>query len=241
MVWQEGITRARELARRLGVDEGCARYLLTAISHASFVYENSELGLETNQRLEFLGDAVLELVVSHYLYDKYPAMSEGELTRLRAAAVREPVLAAVARELELGEFVLLGRGELRSGGQSRPSLLADTFEAVVGAIYLCRGLEYAREFVLRHIGGRLRRAAASRDLGDNKTALQHVAQSGLFKSLSYEVISERGPDHAKEFEVVVKGDGMALARGWGRSKKEAEQAAAGEALKSLGYEGPRNP
>jgi len=184
---------------------------------------------------------VLELVVSHYLYTQYPDMSEGELTRLRAAAVREPMLAAVARELALGEFVFLGRGELRSGGRSRPSLLADTFEAVVGAIYLCRGLDYAREFVLRHLEDRLRRAAASRDLSDNKTALQHVAQSGLFKSLSYEVVSERGPDHAKEFEVVVRGDGRALARGRGRSKKEAEQAAAGEALKSLGYDGLRIP
>ncbi len=203
--------------------------LETALTHASFVHENpaSSPGGD-NERLEFLGDAVVQFATGQLLYRLFPLAGAGELTRLRAAVVSEEALWQVAEGLGLGAHLRLGRGEEASGGRRRRSLLADAFEALVGAIYLSGGIRQAQRFVESHLGPAIS-AAAERPLLDPKTALQEAAQANG-ESVSYRLVSASGPDHGRTFEVEVLVGGAPRGRGLGSSKREAEQAAAGQAL-----------
>ena len=198
-----------------------------ALTHRSYAFEQ---GLQkTNERLEFLGDAVLGLVITDLAYRQFPNLSEGDLAKLRAATVKMSTLAEVARELGLGELVFLGKGEEMSGGRGKASILADCMEAVLGALYLDQGLDAARELIERLFWPRM--AAYARGEGDRdyKMTLQELASRDLGAVPEYRVSSE-GPDHAKEFTATVYLDGKEFGEGQGRSKKEAEQQAAREAL-----------
>jgi ribonuclease-3 len=220
----------REIDRALGVRFRNRALCELALTHRSFAFER---GLEANnERLEFLGDAVLGLVVTDMAFREFPEMSEGELAKLRAAIVNMSALADVARELGLGRFVLLGKGEEMSGGRDKPSILADVLEAMLGAIYLDRGLETARRLIERLF--RPRMVAYVRGEGDRdyKTILQELASAEL-RTLPEYRISETGPDHEKEFTATVYLGGKAYGTGTGRSKKEAEQQAAHQAYRAL--------
>ena len=201
-----------------------------ALTHRSYAFETG--GIPTNERLEFLGDAVLGLVVTDLAYRTFPDLPEGELAKLRAATVNMTTLAEVARELELGSHIRLGRGEELSGGRNKASILADGLEAVLGALYLDRGLEVAAEVILRLFRPRVDAYASGAGDRDFKTTLQELAAQGVGDVPRYE-ITERGPDHAKEFTAVVFLGSKAYGRGEGRSKKEAEQRAAREAFDAL--------
>ena len=199
-----------------------------ALTHSSFAHERGQRRTN-NERLEFLGDAVLELIISDYLYGAYPHFPEGKLTRLRADLVCEASLARLAFELNISEYLRLGKGELQGGGASRPSLLGDTVEALIGALYLDIGLEKCMQYVLdlyKPIMKDLQEGILRRDY---KTLLQEFSQARYAVTPSYRIIDARGPDHDKEFEAEVVLTGEAVGCGRGRSKKEAEQAAAKEA------------
>jgi len=199
-----------------------------AFTHSSYAHERGHRRLH-NERLEFLGDAVLELIISDYLYAAYPHLSEGKLTKLRADLVCEASLARLAFELNLGQYLRLGKGEVIGGGSSRPSLLGDTVEALIGALYLDLGLEQCRQHVLvlyRPILQELKEGVLRRDY---KTLLQEYSQARFSVTPAYRIINERGPDHSKEFEAEVILISEPVGSGWGRSKKEAEQSAAKEA------------
>ncbi|WP_241154434.1 ribonuclease III [Staphylospora marina] len=204
---------------------------LQAFTHSSFSHERKNgKGHPDNERLEFLGDAVLELAVSEYLYRHFPGMSEGELTRTRARIVCESSLAGFARELDFGKYVRVGKGEELTGGRNRPSLLADVFEAFVGALFLEKGLDGVREFLGNFVFPKL----DDRLLGgvtDAKSQLQERVQHLHLGQLQYRIVDVQGPAHDRHFVAEVLLDGRPLGRGSGRSKKEAEQMAAAEALK----------
>lgn len=183
-----------------------------------------------NQRLEFLGDAVLSVIISEWLYSHEESLSEGRMSQIRAAVVREESLAAVARKLDLGSQVRMSKGEEKSGGRLRSSLLADTFEAVIAALYLTAGLEKTRGFVLPLFHDQLQRALAEEFICDYKSLLQEKMHALGADSIEYSVIRDSGPDHDKTFWVELAVDGKALASGVGKTKKQAEQAAARKAL-----------
>ncbi len=216
----------------LGWERGNIKLYIQALTHTSYAHERGH-SRANNERLEFLGDAVLELIVSDYLYFTYPRMSEGKMTKLRADLVCEASLARVAFSLNLGQYLRLGKGERVGGGSSRPSLLADAVEALIGALYLDQGIETARKLVLELYEpilidlkeGILRR--------DYKTLLQEYSQAGFSITPAYNIIGESGPDHEKEFEAVVLLSEKVVGRGKGRSKKEAEQEAAKQAWNKL--------
>jgi ribonuclease-3 len=202
--------------------------LTQALTHSSYAYEHAPGQITHNERLEFLGDAVLELCISDWLYSLYPSMSEGELTKNRAAQVCEPNLAAKAKSLNLGNHMRLGNGEDQSGGRNKSSLLADVFEAVLGAIYLDGGLEAACSVVSRLFTPNENEPPPQHD---NKTTLQEILQKNSRETAVYHIISESGPPHKRVFVAEVSHMGKVLGKGTGNSKKEAEQNAAGEALR----------
>ncbi|MFA4884553.1 MAG: ribonuclease III [Desulfotomaculaceae bacterium] len=221
------------LKKRLGL-YWCDLDLLTqALTHSSFTYESRQNNSENNQRLEFLGDAVLGLAVSDYLYRNHPYRDEGELTKMRAALVCEPSLARMARELELGYCLNMGKGEERSGGRERPSILADAFEALLGAVYLDQGLEKASKLAIQFLKPVINDVLEGRLDRDYKTELQEYVQQRGSEQVQYMILREEGPDHHKIFTagVIYKGD--LVGSGSGRSKKEAEQQAAKSALLEL--------
>lgn len=220
----------RALDRALGVRFKDASLREMALTHRSFAFEQ-ELSVN-NERLEFLGDAVLGLVVTDVAYRDFPDLPEGELAKLRAAIVNAASLADVARDIRLGEHLLVGKGEELSGGRDKASILADALEAVLGAIYLDRGLDTARKLIERLFRPRIVAYARGEGGRDYKTILQEVASSEL-RALPEYRIAERGPDHEKEFTATVYLAGEAWGAGTGRSKKEAEQQAAHEAYRSL--------
>lgn len=220
-----------DLQRRTGIRFGDEALLRQALVHSSYVNEHPHEVLGSNERLEFLGDAVLQLVVSELLYRRHADLPEGELTRARAAVVSTPTLSRKGRELGLGRFLLLGRGEESTGGRDRPSLLENAFEALVGAVYLDGGLDRARALVERLLGDEIDRAVRGESVRDWKTALQEAVQRDG-RAPEYSVVAASGPDHARTFEVVVLVEGRELGRGRGRSKKEAEQEAARVALQA---------
>lgn len=209
-----------------------SRLLLTALTHSSYANENRSEGIESNERLEFLGDSVLGQVVAAHLYLNCPKMPEGQMTRLRAELVCEHSLFKVSKELELGSYIRLGRGEEHTGGRSRESILADAVEAIIAAIYLDGGMEVAKAFIHKHLldGVELGHFPSNSDC---KTTLQELIQRKPNQTISYETVAERGPDHNKTFTVAVQLNGQEIGKGVGRTKKEAEQAAARTALEEL--------
>jgi ribonuclease-3 len=203
-----------------------------ALTHKSFVNENPAMGRADNERLEFLGDAVLDLVVGHMLMERFPRLREGELSMLRAQIVSEAGLAPIARQLGIGEWLFLGRGEEQTGGRDKLSLLADAVEALIAAVYLDGGFEAARDVVERLFAAHVDNVELP-GLQDHKTRLQERTQALHKETPAYQVVAETGPDHDKTFEVAVSLRGRELARARGKSKKEAEQRAASAALAAL--------
>jgi len=207
--------------------------LQRALTHRSYLNENPDYPLEDNERLEFLGDAILDFITGEYLYHRFPEVAEGRLTNLRSALVRTERLAMYAVDLNLGKHLFLGRGEEESGGRTRSAILCDAFEALLGALYLDQGIEITREFVYKMIEPALQEILASDSEKDAKSQLQEVAQSHCQLTPTYRTVKEQGPDHAKEFTVeAIIGD-KAYGTGKGNSKQNAAQAAAQEALKAL--------
>lgn len=199
--------------------------------HRSWCAENP--GHDSNERLEFLGDAVLGLIITDHAFHAYPDLSEGELTDVRKAVVNAVTLAEVADELNLGDYLLLGKGEEQSGGREKPSILADALEAVLGAVYVSAGMREAHDLVLRLLGTRVAEAHAGGPGGqDYKSRLQELAARHFDESPRYDTVAE-GPDHARRFHVTVAVAGQARGRGDGRSKKQAEQVAARDAYTTL--------
>ncbi len=224
------------LARRLGHAFDDPRLLAEALTHRSFQNEHPEARAH-NERLEFLGDAVLGMIVAEALMRLAPDASEGQLTQRRAALVNERTLARVALELGFGEMLRLGRGEEKNNGREKPSILADAVEAVVGAVYLDGGIDAAREAVRVLLGEALDDAASGAVGADVKTALQERLQAGGGGTPSYHVVATCGPEHLKEFEVEIVLNDAVIARGRGRSKKEAEKDAARNALQGAAADG----
>jgi ribonuclease-3 len=222
------------LELRLGMTLRDRATALAALTHKSYVNEHRGEVLTDNERLEFMGDAVIDLAVSHRLMERFPGAREGELSKMRAAVVDEQGLAALARTLDLGSLLRLGRGEELTGGRRKASLLADAMEAVVAAVYLEAGLAGVLALVDRFLGEAFARAAAGTLDRDFKTQFQELAQSRLRASPRYRVAAEHGPDHAKLFEVELDLRGEVLGVGQGKSKKDAEQAAARQAIDALG-------
>ncbi|HBQ28451.1 ribonuclease III [Peptococcaceae bacterium SCADC1_2_3] len=206
-----------------------------ALTHGSFAYENRSSAQENNQRLEFLGDAVLELTVSDYLYRTYPNYTEGELTKLRATIVCASSVARVAVQLNLGDYLMMGRGEEKSGGRERPSILADAFEALLGAVYLDHGWEAACKFALSCLKPIIEDVFAGRLERDYKTELQEVLQRRSPEPVQYIILNEKGPPHNKIFTAAVIYCNQEIGRGVGYSKKEAESQAAAQALEKMNY------
>jgi len=186
--------------------------------------------LANNERLEFLGDAVLELMSSEYIFRTNEQMHEGEMTKLRASLVCEPTLAMCAREINLGDYILLGKGEIATGGANRDSILSDAFEAVIGAIYLDGGFTSAKEFIMKYV---LDDIDSKKLFFDSKTILQEIVQADYKEPLQYKLLGESGPDHDKVFTVAAIVDGKELSQGTGKTKKAAEQAAAYQAILKL--------
>lgn len=218
------------LEQKLGVQFNDYSLLSRALTHRSFLNENPETALEDNERLEFLGDAVLDFVVGAYLYHRYPEMDEGELTSLRAALVQAKSLAAFARQIELGTFLRLGYGEAENGGRERTPILCATFEAVIGAIYLDQGLMPVETLVARLIGPALVEILASSLHKDSRSEFQVWAQARYNITPRYDVIETSGPDHAKVFTVEVRVGDAVWGQGDGRSKQQAAQEAAIQAM-----------
>ncbi len=222
-----------EFQRIIGYTFKNDNLLYEALSHSSFSNENRK-GRNSNERLEFLGDSVLSIVVADYLFENYKNMPEGELTRTRASLVCEKSLYKFAKEIRLGEFIMLGKGEEHTGGRDRTSILADAFEAVIAAIYLDGGIEDAAKFILKFIPKNvLNKDTVS--FNDYKTILQEIVQKNPEEKVEYFLVNETGPDHNKAFTVQVKLNRNVIGQGEGKSKKQAEQMAAKEALELMGY------
>lgn len=226
---QDGYTLG-VLEQRIGYQFRDKALLKQALTHSSFTNEQKINKAKNYERLEFLGDAVLELVSSEFLFMKQPDVPEGELTKQRASIVCEPSLAFCARDLELGKFILLGKGEESTGGRNRDSITSDAMEAVIGAIYLDGGMKPAKAFIYRFI---LSDLEDKQLFYDSKSNLQELIQGKLKRGLEYELLEESGPEHNKTFRVAVRMDEDVLGEGQGRTKKAAEQQAAYRALLKL--------
>ena len=226
-----GITGLEE---KIGYQFKNKRLLETALTHSSYANERHSPACQSYERLEFLGDAVLGFVSADFLYRKHSDLPEGELTRIRAALVCEESLHEVAQSLRLGDFLLLGKGEEHTGGRTRSSILADAFEAVIAAIYLDGGMQPAKQHVLRFITKSVQHMETVQ-FRDYKTALQEIIQKNPEEKVEYVLADETGPDHNKAFTVEVCLNSNIIGTGVGKSKKEAEQMAAKEALELMGY------
>lgn len=223
----------KALEKRLALSFSSLELLNMALTHQTYVFEHPQENLANNQRLEFLGDSILNFLTAEELYKRYPSFTEGELSKMRAVLVCEPTLSSLAEKIGLGEYILLGKGEKLSGGAKRSSLLADAFEALLAAIYLEFGLETTRIFLLKQLKPILESSLELVDLTDYKTNLQELVQKEFGKTVSYKIIKESGPDHDKRFVAATSIDGTLLATGEGKSKKDAQQKAAAKALAKL--------
>lgn len=208
-------------------------YLKEALTHSSYANE-SKTKMPCNERMEFLGDAVLSIVSAEYLYTKFPNMPEGQLTKLRSSLVCTQSLSNFAREISLGEFLYLGKGEKATGGDDRDAILEDAFEALIAAIYLDGGMEPAKKHILRFLDEGIENH--ENGFKDYKTYLQEIVQQNPDETLNYVLVGESGPDHNKQFEAEVHLNSNVIGRGKGHSKKKAEQAAAKEALSLMGLQ-----
>ena len=222
------------LEEAIGMKFSDEMLLRQALVHRSFLNENPEFDLPSNERLEFLGDALLDFIVGEYLYQQYPDMDEGNLTSLRASLINASALAQFARCVDLGSYAYLSHGEDERGGRTREGLLADAFEALVAAIYLDQGLQAMRQFVIPLVGPEAHRIVEAGLERDHKSRLQEWTQRALSVTPKYRIVKERGPDHDKEFTVEVLVGDEVYGRGQGRSKQAAEQDAAQEALEGIG-------
>ena len=222
----------KELEKIIGYTFRNPKLLSLALTHSSHANERKK-GRKSNERLEFLGDSVLSVVVSHHLYENYSHMPEGELTRLRASLVCERSLHKFAQEIRLGDFILLGKGEENTNGRERPSILADAFEALIAAIYLDGGLEAARAHIIQFVPKDTK--TQSDAFTDYKTILQEFIQKNPEERIEYLLADESGPDHDKAFTVQVCLNSNIIGNGKGKSKRDAEQMAAKEALELMGY------
>ncbi len=219
-----------ELEKKIGYSFKDASLLTMALTHSSFANERTRSGRKDYERLEFLGDAVLELVSSDYLYHKHEDLKEGKLTKLRASMVCEPALAKCARNIGLEEYILLGKGEEMTGGRDRVSIISDVMEAVIGAMYLEGGLNTAKEFIYDYV---LDELVEGKSIQDSKTTLQELVQASNYDSFEYRMAGEKGPDHNKTFMAEAVLNGEVIGYGEGRTKKAAQQAAAAEAIDRL--------
>ncbi len=217
----------KELEGRLGYTFRDFTWLHRAMRHSSYTNEHHMDRLECNERLEFLGDAVLEMISSEFLYNQYPNLPEGQLSKMRASLVCEPTLAFDAKDLDLGSYLLLGKGEEQTGGRLRDSIVSDAMEATIGAIYKDGGVEPARAFILKFI---LNDIEHKQLFHDSKTILQEMVQKNGSADLEYVIVDEQGPDHDKSFIAQVRLDQKTIGQGSGRTKKAAEQQAAYQAL-----------
>lgn len=206
---------------------------LQAITHSSYAYEHRQEALSSNERLEFLGDSVLSFIITNRLYKEVSDMPEGEMSKLRASVVSEASLSYCAQQIKLGEVLLLGRGEEQMGGRHRSSILADAMEAIIGSLYLDGGLEAAERFVDLFLRDNYKKAIQGTLFCDFKTKLQEEIQKNGNFNIQYTVVDEKGPDHNKVFTTTVSVNGSVLGEGTGRTKKEAEQNAAGNALEKF--------
>lgn len=225
--------RELELEEKLQYHFKKPEYLITALTHSSYANEVKAAG-KSNERLEFLGDSVLGVVVADYLFKHYRSLPEGDLTKKRAALVCEKACCGFSRHLEVGKYLRLSHGEQNSGGRTRSSILADAFESITAAIYIDGGMEEARRFILRFVLPLLE-TEKPKTFKDYKTALQEIVQQNPEEKLEYVMTGESGPDHDKHFTVEVRLNSNVVGKGGGRSKKEAEQQAAREAMELMGY------
>lgn len=219
-----------KLKKVIGYDYKNEELLNHALTHSSYANEHNT---EDNERLEFLGDSVLSIVISDYIFKRMKKRTEGDLSKFRAAIVCEQSLAEVAEKIHLNEYILLGKGEEMTGGRERPSIISDAFEAVIASIYLDGGIEAARKWILDLMMDQIDAVLAGQKMKDYKTALQEKVQKGNTGKVTYKTIGESGEDHNKMFEVNVMIDGIVKASGMGRSKKDAEQHAAKAALNKI--------
>ncbi|OEH85782.1 ribonuclease III [Desulfuribacillus stibiiarsenatis] len=220
------------LQHELGIQFINKKLLYQAFTHASYINEHRKELKHDNERLEFLGDAVLELTISEHLFKSYPKMKEGDLTKLRAAIVCESSLVSYAMQLNFGAYILLGRGEENTGGRKRPALLADVFEAFIGALYLDQGLGSVSQFLEKHVFPSISQGQF-KEVRDYKSALQEYVQEKGIGLIEYRIINEKGPAHQKTFVSRVFLDGQPIGEGMGKTKKEAEQEAANVTLKII--------
>lgn len=225
------------LEKRLGYEFKNKALLRDALTHSSYINEHkNEKGRVCNERLEFLGDSVLSIVVSGYLFSHYSSRKEGDLTKIRASVVCEKALAKYAKEINLGDYLYMGRGEEKGGGRCRPSVTSDAFEAVLGAFYIDsdEDIDKIAEFVIPFVNGEIEYISREESFLDYKTALQQIVQQANGEKLEYAVIEEKGPDHDKSYTVAAMLNSNVIGRGTGSSKREAELAAAKNALKLFG-------
>ncbi len=221
-----------ELQESVGFDFSNVALLQTAFTHSSYVNEHRHEKLQDNERLEFLGDAVLELTVSDYLFKKYPDMAEGQMTKMRAAIVCEPSLVEFAEMVHFSKYIRLGKGEEKAGGRTRPALLADVFESFIGALYLDNGIQAVIRFLERLVFPKIDTGIYMQTV-DFKTQLQEIVQRDRDVLIQYDILDETGPAHNKAFEAQVVVNGQVLGKGTGRTKKQAEQNAAEFAIRQV--------
>jgi len=232
---EERLLLLKELEFRLGYQFNKVEWLDQALTHKSFIHQAASSEKVSNEVLEFLGDAVLNLAVSQLLHQKFPEAQEGTLSMMRAYFVKQSFLALLSEKIELGRYLLLGKSELLNGGRQKSSILANAYEALVGAIFMDSGFNRALEIVKSHFEPHLQTKPPSVPFDDFKSLLQIYSQQALESSPKYRVLKESGPDHDKRFQALVTINGEVKGVGWGKSKKEAEQEAAKSALKGLNY------
>lgn len=219
-----------KLEKEIGYKFKNQSLLKTALTHTSYAYEKN---IQSNEKLEYLGDSILEFISSEYLYNNYPKLKEGEMTKVRATVVCENSLYKIAQKHHFGDMLYLGKSELASGGRNRPAILADSVEAVIAAIYLDGGIEEARKFIIENLKEEIKIASENVGQKDYKTVLQEKLQIKGEVVIEYVIIKEKGPDHDKEFEAEVRCNKKPLAQGIGRTKKQAEMQAAKQALENM--------
>ena len=222
----------KELEKRIGYDFKNRDTLMLALTHSSYANEIKDKDSKYNERLEFLGDSVLGLIISEYVYNKHPKCKEGDLTKMRSKIVCEATLAECAKGIELGQYMLFGKGEESTGGRNRRSILADAFEALLAAIYLDAGIDVVKPILFKLMNEKIDMAEKGLIVDDYKTHLQEIIQMKKENKIKYELVEEKGPDHRKTFKTAVKLNNVVIGIGEGRSKKESEQEAAMEALRS---------
>ena len=231
---KDRLQRLRKFARSAGIPLGDGSILSEALTHKSYSHERNIPPAYNNEKLEFLGDSVLGLVISQHVFESFPEVTEGGLSRVKSVVVSAQVLSEKAARIGLGEYLWMGKGEDKSGGRSRPGLLADALEAVIGAAYLVGGLESARKFVLSLLREDVEKVFTGRMEKDYKTLLQEHVQKTQKTAPRYEIVREWGPDHNRSFESACSVQGKVVSHGVGKNKKEAEQSAAEQAVRRLG-------